>query len=192
MLPKNLGGYHPDPNIRSTYKIDWPCGSIFENEGIKLYELVRTHKPELIVEIGGHFGCSTSYLAYGVKDNKKGKVISIDINASSHKLLPKELSEYVEIIHKDATNFEPPKDIDMLFEDGAHTYGFTENILKRYKSKIVICHDYFHRGCKNTVKAEWDAVIGKPDETYFEAPSDCGLAIKYFPVIREKKKCKSC
>lgn len=198
MLPKNLGGWHPDDEVRKTYKIDWPCGSIFENEGIKLYELVRKHKPELIVEVGAHYGCSTTYFAHAVKDNKKGRIISIDINPNSHSLLPKDLRQYVEIIHEDAKKFTPPENIDLLFEDGEHTYGFTQNILERYPAKIVVCHDYFHMYCKNTVRTEWDNVIGKPDETYFEPPSDCGLAIKYFQVettihkAPATKKCKQC
>ena len=68
---------------------------------------------------------------------------------------------------------------DLLFEDGEHTHGFTETILKNIKAKIVVCHDYEHWDCANTVKAEFDRNFGKPDELFFQSPSDCGLAIKY-------------
>lgn len=192
MIPKNLGGWHPDENVRKTYKIEWPCGSIFENEGIKLYELVRNLKPELIVEVGAHYGCSTTYMAYALRDNKKGKIISIDINGGSHSLFPKELKEFVEIKHADALAFEVTENIDLLFEDGAHTYGFTQKILERFPAKVVAVHDYMHRGCQNTVKVDFDRVFGSPDEIYFEPPSDCGLAFKFNSVLTTKKKCKKC
>lgn len=178
----NLGGWHPDENVRKDYKIQWPCGSIFENEGKRLYDLVRDMKPDLIVEVGAHFGCSTTHMAYALKDNGKGKIISIDVNEGSHSLLPDELKKYVEIVHADALTYPVPENIDILFEDGAHTYGFTKKILERYPAKTVVVHDYKHRTCQNTVKVEFDKVLGAPDEIFFEPPTDCGLAIKFSPT----------
>ena len=173
---KNLGGFHPDPD-----EAKWPIGSIFENEGKRLYDLVRKEKPLIIVEIGGFVGCSTSWMAKAVRDNKKGKIISIDNNAHAGKwsLIPKELKEFVEFVSDDCFNCPVPEDIDLLFEDGMHTYGFTRKVIERFPAKVVVCHDYMHWDCQNTVRHDFDKVFGKPDEIFFEKPSDCGLAIKY-------------
>ena len=107
----NLGGYHPDPE-----KAKWPSGSIFEIEGKRLYDIVRGLKPDVIVEIGGYYGCSTSWLAKAVKDNKKGKVISIDNNTNRGEwsMIPESLLEFVEIVTADAFKCDVPKDIDIV------------------------------------------------------------------------------
>ena len=174
----NLGGYHPDAT-----QAKWPMGSIFENEGKRLYDLIRKEKPLLIVEIGGYYGCSTSWLAKAVRDNKKGKVISID-NNSHHgewSMVPDELKEFVEFRAEDALFCDVPKDIDMVFEDGEHSPWFTKKIANRFKpSMVFVSHDYMHNSqVGRNVKADFDEILGKPDEIYFEKPSDCGLAIKF-------------
>ena len=173
---KNLGGYHPNPD-----EAKWPIGSIFENEGQRLYDLVRKEKPLLIVEIGGFVGCSTSWMAKAVRDNKKGRIISIDNNAHAGEwsLIPKELKEFVEFVSDDCFQCKVPENIDLLFEDGMHTYGFTRKVIERFPAKVVVCHDYMHWDCQNTVKHDFDKVFGQPDEIFFEKPSDCGLAIKW-------------
>ena len=156
-------------------------GSIFENEGQRLYEIVRELKPKLIVEIGGFYGCSTSWLAKGVKDNKKGKVISIDI-AAKWNLIPEGLKKYIEFVNDDAFLIEIPKNIDIVFEDGLHTPGFTRDIARLYKPRqAFIVHDYRHNSqYGHNVKRDFLEVFGKPDEIFHEPPSDCGLAMKYF------------
>ena len=45
--------------------------------------------------------------------------------------------------------------------------------------RLVVCHDYAHWDCVKTVKNDFNKVFGKPDELFYEKPSDCGLAIKY-------------
>lgn len=174
----NIGGYHPNPELQS-----WPMGSIFENEGKKLYELVLKFKPKLIVEIGGYYGCSTTWLAFALKKNKTGKLISIDNqeNLGNWSKFPEELKPFVEFVNADAFTYEPPKNIDMVFEDGAHSPGFTRAMINRYKPlKLWVSHDYMHNSdVGRNVKADIDHMFGGPDEVFFEEPSDCGLAIKY-------------
>ena len=179
MTKLNLGGWHPDPYTRKTYAIQWPIGSIFANEGQRLYDLVIKHKPKLVVEVGSHAGCSSAWIASALKELGEGKLISIDINENSHSLLPKELKQFVQVVHQNAFDYKVPKNIDILFEDGQHTYGFTKKVLERYPAKIVVCHDYNHWDCRATVKNDFDRFFGAPDENFFEKPSDCGLAIKY-------------
>ena len=159
----------------------WDNGSLFSNEGIKLYELVRKLKPNVIVEVGAWVGCSTSYLACAVRDNGSGKVISIDITKGAGSQLADELKKFVEFRCENALEYKPQEKIDFVFEDGAHTWGFTESIAKRYKASMCfVSHDYMHRTCQETVYEEFNKVLGFADEIFFEPPSDCGLGIKYF------------
>ena len=166
----NIGGY----------TTGWPVGSLFESEGKKLYDLVIEHKPKVIVEIGTLDGCSTTWLAAAVKENGIGHVYSIDNwqerGDKTGILIPAELKEYITLIKEDALTYTFDKKIDMLFEDGAHTTGFTSTILKRFKSKLVVVHDFFHWDCQTTVHDEAISVLGEPAGTLLEAPSDCGLA----------------
>lgn len=174
----NLGGYHMDPEIGK-----WPSGSIFEIEGKRLYDLVRGLKPLVIVEIGGFNGCSTSWMAKALRDNKKGKIISIDsqVHGGHWALMPEELKEYAEFVNADAFTCDVPENIDMVFEDGMHSPWFTKKVAQRFKpSMVFVSHDYCHNSeVGRNVKRDFDEMFGEPDEVFFENPSDCGLAIKY-------------
>jgi hypothetical protein len=177
----NLGGWHPEEEVRKSYAIDWPIGSIFANEGKRLYDLVIKEKPDLVVEVGGYHGCSGAWIALALLKNKKGKLISIDNGQLKGKWskIPSELKKVVTFVNDDCFTCKVPKNIDILFEDGEHTYGFTRKVIERFPAKTVVVHDYMHWDCQNTVKHDFDKALGKPDEIFFEKPSDCGLAIKY-------------
>ncbi len=169
---KLIGGYHPDPAL-----CKWECGSMFAHEGIKLYELVRKHKPKRIVEIGSWRGCSTTYLAMAVKHNGFGEIISIDIRKDAGRDMPEELRKYVTFKQGDALKCRVPKNIDFLFEDGSHNTGFTSSVLKRFKAKVVVCHDYLHPShCLETVHDEMNEVLGVT-EAHNKPPHSCGLGI---------------
>jgi hypothetical protein len=179
-MKPNIGGWHTDPAVRSGYEIDWPCGSIFANEGQRLYDLVTEHRPKLVVEVGAYYGCSTTWIASALRDNKKGKLISIDLGVygETWKLIPEDLKYLIDFRKQDAFICEVPKNIDILFEDGMHSDGFTKTVLTRFKAPIVVCHDFCHIYCK-PVQKEFRELFGEPDEVFFQPPSDCGLGIKY-------------
>ena len=170
---KSIGGYHQFDDSLSS----WPQGSMWESEGQRLYELIREHKPEKIIEIGAHYGCSTTWIATAIKHNKKGRLYSYDVNPEAWSMLPKSLKKYVECIVFDCWNLKA--ECDLLFEDGAHSSRFTATMLQNIKAKIVVVHDYFHPSCQIEVKDEFIEVLGEPDETFIKSPADCGLAIKY-------------
>ncbi len=188
-----LGGWHPDAALRK-----WPVGSCFETEGRYLYANVRMLRPRAIVEIGRWEGCSAAHLALALKHNaldkpgagESGKVFSLDIAAGMGSKIPAELMPWVELLNADATSdagldlltrFAPQ--IDFLLEDGAHTTGFTENILTRYGPRVktpggaIIVHDYCHWDCQATVAADCRKILGDPDEIFLQPPSDCGYAV---------------
>lgn len=177
-LTDNVGGYHPD-----AAQAKWPIGSIFANEGERLYRLVRKHKPKVVVEVGTMWGCGSSHIALALKHNGFGHLYTIDnkqqLGDETGSMIPKALGSWVTLIADNALAYEWPKDkpIDFLFEDGQHTTGFTRTILTRYPAKVVAVHDFCHRTASECVAQDARDVLGTPTEIFLEPPSDCGMAI---------------
>jgi len=94
--------------------------------GRLLYNLARTGRAKTIVEFGTSFGVSTIYLASAIRDNGGGKVITTEFEPDKAARARKNLAaagleEWVEFRVGDAlqTLAEPPRDIDLIFLDGA-------------------------------------------------------------------------
>ena len=174
---KKIGGYHADKDN------GWPIGSIWEHEGQKIYDIVKKQKPEIVVEIGAHYGCSTTWIATALLENKKGKLISIDdgsMGSELWSLVPENLKKVIEFKKQDCFKIKVPENIDILFEDGSHLPGFTEKVLKRFKAKTVIVHDYGHFIIGPIIQQDFKKVLGDPDEVVkIDHQHNCGLAIKY-------------
>ena len=183
-----MGGYHFDDKLAK-----WPCGSVWESEGQRLYDLVRKNRPKVIVEVGTNYGCSTSWLAMAVRDNEFGRVYSLDnhqqLGVDTGSLIPDELRPFVALICCDAlksTAFETVDiggkrwkwpTIDLLNEDGAHVTGFTKTVLQNFPARLVTVHDCLHRTA-GIVLAEAESVLGKADELFSgPPPADCGIGI---------------
>ena len=164
----DIGGYHPEGSF-------WMVGSLFASEGERLYDLVRRHKPKKIIEVGTRQGCSTIHLATACKHNGFGIVYAYDVE-DIHVEWPEDLKKHIRFNHMDYFQ-EKDKVCDMLFEDGAHTTGFTSRVLKETLARVIAVHDYNHRSCLETVQREALRELGQPDEVYQEEESDCGLAI---------------
>ena len=91
-----------------------------------------------------------------------------------------DLKKYVTFRKEDCFKTKVPANIDILFEDGSHEAGFTAKVLKRFKAKTVIFHDYGHFLVGPIVKKDFDSVLGEPDEIVkIDHQHNCGLAIKY-------------
>ncbi len=166
----NIGGYSP-----LEHPPKWEIGSMFASEGERLYDLVRELKPKKIIEVGSRWGCSTTHLATACRDNGFGIVHAYDIE-DCHVEFPEDLKPFIKFHHMsyfDAKN----KKCDLLFEDGAHTTGFTSRVLKETTAKVVAVHDFLHFDCIDTVQEEAISVLGQPTEIFDHEESDCGLAI---------------
>jgi hypothetical protein len=179
LLVDDIGGYHPDEKLRK-----WNPGSCWESEGRKLYQTVREMRPDVICEIGRWEGCSTAHLALGCKHNGKGRVYSIDIASGMGSKIPPDLLPWVEFINADVFTLTGDKvaggkPIDLLLEDGQHTTGFTEYVLRNFKARRIIVHDFCHWDCLTTTRDESLRVLGEPDEV-FQEDSDCGYGIWRF------------
>lgn len=180
ILQNDIGGFHPD-----AAKQKWAMGSVWEQEGWYLYTLVKTYKPKVVVAIGIWRGCSTTHIAQALKENGSGHVWAVDINAAAGDLIPAALREYVTFVPRDV--FLPldgmiPAKIDMLFEDGEHSVGFTLGVLKKLQAPVTIVHDYLHFDVGRRVRPEADGYFGREaDEVFFEGGTDCGVAVWFGP-----------
>jgi predicted O-methyltransferase YrrM len=99
--------------------------------GNLLYALVRGMRARTVVEFGTSFGLSTIFLAAALRDNAReqgaGRVITTEYEASKAERARANLKEagldgFVDIRVGDALETlkaDPPKDIDLLFLDGA-------------------------------------------------------------------------
>jgi len=168
----NIGGYSPLENPPK-----WNCGSMFASEGERLYDLVREFKPKKIIEVGSRYGCSAFHMATACRDNGFGVVHCYDIEDLMREI-PEDLKPHIKFHHMDYFKVKNKK-CDLLFEDGAHTTGFTRRVLEETTAKVIAVHDFLHRTCIETVQEEALSVLGEPTEVFDAEDSDCGLAIWY-------------
>lgn len=170
----DLGGYHVDPALAK-----WPMGSIWKSEGERIYKEVRKLKPDLVLEIGAYFGCSTTWILQALEDNGKGLLVSVD-KVPSWSKVPERLQDRLLKVVADARNVRFPYEFDLLYEDGNHDYEGTKANLTEFNYRAVIMHDYLHPSeyGQDCARAFRD-VHGEPDEVFIEEPSDCGLALKW-------------
>jgi len=177
-----LGGYEEGSG-------KWPGGSVWSVEGQTLYALVRALKPETLVEVGSLVGCSASHLALACLRNGKGTVYAIDPYLDFSRVDP-ELLPFLQQVKADVFGWRPPEKIDFLFEDGAHTPGFTGSVLQYLKPHLtegaaVLCHDYFQSTHGEHIMPEFRAELGKRADGVLIAPSNCGLGYARFATTEE-------
>ena len=95
--------------------------------GHLLYALARSTRARTVVEFGTSFGLSTIFLATAVRDNGEGRVITTEYEPSKAERARANLAEvgldgWVDFRVGDALETlaaAPPRDIDLLFLDGA-------------------------------------------------------------------------
>jgi predicted O-methyltransferase YrrM len=109
--------------------------------GKLLYNLARSNKAKTVVEFGTSFGISTIFLASAIRDNGSGKVITTEFEPTkaeqaTRNLAAAGLEEWVELRVGDAleTLSDPPREIDMIFLDGAK--GLYLDVLKLLEPQL--------------------------------------------------------
>lgn len=98
---------------------------VSREQGEFLYLTVRALRAKSVVEFGTSFGISTTYIAAGLRDNGRGRVIGTEIEPSkchqaTANLKEAGLAEYTEVRLGDAleTLREVPEPVDLLLLDG--------------------------------------------------------------------------
>lgn len=93
--------------------------------GRLLYTLVRAKRPNLVVEFGSSLGASLVYLAAGIRDNRRGRVVGTELHDDKRRKAMKhlrtaELDRFVDILAGDAlqTLATLNEAVDILLLDG--------------------------------------------------------------------------
>lgn len=131
----------------------WPQGTGRPGERAALYALVRVLQPDLVVECGTNWGCSTTQFLSAVRDNKKGRVVSIDIRNRTEgrpigARIPPGLKNRWQFHRADAAEWLAKEDtpLEFVFEDTDHTMETTRRICEAAARRLapggwLICHD---------------------------------------------------
>ena len=96
-----------------------------------------------------------------------------------------ELKAHLVPVEQDFFTWELPEKIDFVFEDGAHTPGFTQDALKRLKPHLtpgaaMLCHDFYGAAYGARIAEEFRGEMGASAAGVLIAPSDCGLGYARF------------
>lgn len=141
---------------------EWFSG--FGDFAIVVYALVRSARPQVVVEVGSAYGKSTCFIAAALQRNSIGKLYSIDPHCATnwndgnpvvdtfeivqHRLRVLRLSKFVDpirMLSKDAVK-SWDKTIDVLLLDGSHAYQDVKNDFLGFlphlkKGGLVLFHD---------------------------------------------------
>jgi len=166
----------------------FPGGSGSEDERRILYALVRTLRPQSVLECGVSWGGSSTAILGAIDSNKHGRLWSVDFRKTcsnqGHETgnnIPNQYRKHWKLTIDDAVKYlnQFDRPIDFLFEDTYHTYELTKSIYdaalpKLKKGAVIISHDaviYGHRILQAFVDIGIKPTIYKTDD------SGCGMAI---------------
>jgi len=125
-----------------------------------LYSLVRLLRPDNVLETGGGTGNSGAYIAQGLKENGKGKLVSVEPYPTSYRIaqtLWEKLGvlDYIELSPMTSFDFDPGKThYQMMFLDSEPSCRFSE--VKKFLPNLdpgglIIIHDL-----KEKWAGEWE------------------------------------
>ena len=113
---------------------DWTAftsGGVECEVGAFLYALVKIMKPTNILETGTYTGISSSYMAYAMKENNKGNLITFEVNRSYHREANKrwkdlKLSDYIDSRLQPSLDYTPDREFDLVLLDSEPNLRFDE------------------------------------------------------------------
>ena len=154
-------------------------------EKIILYSLIRSLKPEVIVETGTHRGKTTLYMAQAVIDNEKGLIHTLDPfewgAVGNFRKFPEheKVIKYYPIKGIDC----PLESFDFIFIDGFHTPSEVEAEIKALipklkKGGVAVFHDTYPSDANLPFEPEnVTASIAKCGLTTVQLNTQCGMRI---------------
>lgn len=165
-----------------------------------LYELVRTHRPRRVVELGS--GASTLVIAYALEQNGEGQLLSLDQDATygaatARQLAAHGLEAHATVVHaplvevplegKTWTWYDPqqlPQEgpVDLLVVDGPHRelqqmarYPALPMLAGRLSPRAVVVLDDAHRKDERRIAETWAHRFKGMELTFLDSPK--GTAI---------------
>lgn len=117
-----------------------------------IYDTIKKLRPDICVETGVANGFSTAVILLALKENKKGKLYSIDIcYKPTGVIIPKELKQRWILIEgmikpKLTGLLQDLKKVDFFLHDGSHTYrdmlfDYTTVWIKMPKNAVLVSDD---------------------------------------------------
>lgn len=100
-------------------------GSISKLFGRRIYSIILTTKPELVVETGVACGVSSSYILSALLENKRGKLISVDVEPKAGEIVDNKLRHLWELHigkSQEILTILDINGIDVFFHDSDHSY----------------------------------------------------------------------
>jgi len=111
--------------------------------------MVTTLKPELVVETGTFTGISTLWIAEGLKQNGRGRIITCEFDpavyaAAKERFAKSEVAEWIEIRNESSLEMKIEGQIDLFFSDS--DMPIREQEVRRYLPQInpyglILMHD---------------------------------------------------
>lgn len=136
-----------------------------------LFHLLKEIQPENCLELGSSLGITSAYLGSAIKQNKKGKLISIDACKPVHDIAKEtirkcELDKQVEFAYGTFEELLEPtlkrvQKLDFCYIDGNHSYEATCNYFKQllpycHENSVLVFDDlYWSKGMQKA----WEEII---------------------------------
>ena len=162
--------WEEDHKITTTFELPEMTGGVNSGDQRALYYLIQHFKPNILLEVGTHIGCSTVHIAMALKSNAQSSLTTVDIedvnNQGDKRWLlfgsnysPLDLVNAVD--YQDQTTFiqngslqylaNCTEKYDFIFLDGSHygpiVYQEIPMALKLLNPDgVILLHDYFPGG----------------------------------------------
>lgn len=149
-----------DPTLKQHAESEWGAATAtdwtaFTSGGVEcevgafLYSLVKMIKPENVLETGTYTGISSSYMAYAMKENNKGKLITFEVNGVHYNEANKRwktlgLDAYIDSRLQPSLDYTPDRDFELVLLDSEPNLRFAEfdkivdNVVD---GGIIVIHD---------------------------------------------------
>jgi predicted O-methyltransferase YrrM len=127
-------------------KFNYPVNyALFDKSGLALYALIRSKKPRLVLETGVANGFSTHLVLAALNRNKKGSLVSIEIQKDVGQLLGNmDKSRWTLVVGKPKTTLlrtlKKIGKVDVFLHDSFHSY---ENMLFEFNAVYEKASDDF-------------------------------------------------
>lgn len=127
--------------------------TLFIEEGMFFYGIVRLLKPNRILETGTNLGLSTRFMCLALEDNEKGHLVTMEHDRSVHGIVSEKLSLYsrVTALCTDSTQYSTEDKFEFMFLDTEFNIRFRE--VERFYPNLtlggIMCvHDVLDMDCK--------------------------------------------
>jgi predicted O-methyltransferase YrrM len=177
--------YHrPTPECAHPQRWSMYDGMTAEVEVLEFLRcLVTTLKPELVVETGSFSGISTLWIAEGLRQNGRGKVITCEIDPlvysnAKQRIAASDVAQWIECRNESSLEMNVEGTIDLFFSDSE--MSIREQEVRRFLPQInpngiILIHDassHLHKVRECVLKLEAEGLV-----SVVLLPTPRGLAV---------------